>query len=562
VVLPLGIIENRSDDDVHLAWEVILDLSDGEKTLAAYTAYVDAHAGRVLKILDNIQRLYRQVYDCNTYPATCAMDLYRAQYNYWFGRSEPNPMRGPHPIPGIFYGSNDVDILFTLLGESHQYWVAIFNRNGANGQGGLGTGRPGEVPVDKTRGLVHIDDQCPGCMGFSHTGKVQFGIGWMAPDVVGHEYAHGVTYWNFRDVNNYPIGSIYAGQTGSLNENYSSLCGEALEEVIVGSCDWHANTGTTHLTLNMADPPSYIDRYTGFSYPDRTFYSTYYCGDGDNGGNHINSGVPCKGAYLMSMGGEFNGCNIQPIGFDAVQRVFYRAWTTYLTRTVTFNEAVTGLQQACMDLYPDSRASVTAALQAVEMDQAGRCDTAAVEQAPACAVHSAGIVSCDSVGYVGGDILVNGIGGYAGRVATLYLRPHQDSTAIWSAITDTIHTTAIIESNGTFSAVLLPADTGRFDIVADENSDGFYQPWADTVLTVHVLNGTVQNLVAQFVQPASIRLTWRSFSGAASYAVEADSTAEFLAPAVLATVADTSYTDSVSVALHGRVFYRVRAVSE
>jgi hypothetical protein len=93
--------------------------------------------------------------------------------------------------------------------------------------------------------------------------------------------------------------------------------------------------------------------------------------------------------YLAAEGGSFNGCTISAIGEDAVERIWYRAWTTYFTQTATFNEAYFALLQAAADLYPQEIVDqVRIAMQAVEMDQPGLCSGLPV-QTPACAFVSA-----------------------------------------------------------------------------------------------------------------------------------------------------------------------------
>ena len=60
--------------------------------------------------------------------------------------------------------------------------------------------------------------------------------------------------------------------------------------------------------------------------------------------------------------------------------------TVYYVQPETFNQAFYHYQQACSDLYSASEcAAVTNALQAVELDQSGRC-SGGTEVTPACAV--------------------------------------------------------------------------------------------------------------------------------------------------------------------------------
>lgn len=93
--------------------------------------------------------------------------------------------------------------------------------------------------------------------------------------------------------------------------------------------------------------------------------------------------------YLVAEGGTHNGCEILPIGLDAAMQIYFRAWRTYFTRTVTFNEAYVGLMQACNDLYdPATCAELEKALQAVELNQPGLCSGIPAVP-PACATGTA-----------------------------------------------------------------------------------------------------------------------------------------------------------------------------
>lgn len=92
------------------------------------------------------------------------------------------------------------------------------------------------------------------------------------------------------------------------------------------------------------------------------------------GGVHMNSTVPSKAFYLMSEGGTFNYCTINGIGIKKVEQILYRAMMSYYAQTETFNAAYAHIIQAAEDLYgPADVEQVRRALQAVEMDQSGRC---------------------------------------------------------------------------------------------------------------------------------------------------------------------------------------------
>ena len=233
-------LENLTGE-LRLSYRVNATQFSGETVQDSADFVIDALNGKVLKTISHAYDLSRQIYDCNTYPATCYMDVWRSQYQYYFGRSEPYGVRGSHPIPGIFYGSHDVDNLFEYFGQAHSYYQTKFGRDGGNGAGGIGTGRSGETPTAYTRGLVHLDgawSNCPAGASFTYTGRVQACLGMVTPDILGHEYSHSIPYFTFRDQNNYPVGAVYEGETGALNEAWANLAGEALELQIGGVHNW------------------------------------------------------------------------------------------------------------------------------------------------------------------------------------------------------------------------------------------------------------------------------------------------------------------------------------
>src|SRR5699024_5416868 len=67
----------------------------------------------------------------------------------------------------------------------------------------------------------------------------------------------------------------------------------------------------------------------------------FYTGTDDNGGVHINSGIPNKAAYLT----------IQSIGKDKAEQIYYLALTQYLSSNAEFTDAKIALKQAENELY-------------------------------------------------------------------------------------------------------------------------------------------------------------------------------------------------------------------
>jgi len=337
---------------------------------------VDSKTGRVIKSLSNIRGLYRRICDTTPLPWTgyCESQLDGTPYGYpghIFGRREGAPPRGANPV----YGGTDVDDLYDIVGQIHQLYYSKFGLNGANNLGGLGPG--GGYPVTQTRGQTYKDvtwgSNCPGGASFDR-GYINFCHGIVIPDVVGHEYSHGVVYFR-------PGGDlVYSGEPGALTESFADVMGEAFEEFATGTVDWINGGGPNDPSpRSLADPPStsvFLQPYA-----DKIYSPFYACGGLTD--IYQNSTISSKAFYLMSEGGSFNGCSIGAVGIDKASQILFRAMRTYYTQSESFNAAYVHILQACADLYSGADcAEVEKALQAVELDQAGRC-SGGVEIPPA-----------------------------------------------------------------------------------------------------------------------------------------------------------------------------------
>jgi len=385
-IIDRGFLEKKEGDGGRLVWRVQLT------GLAANEYYfIDARTGElVYQLTGRLSAVSRYVYDCCPYPESfgCYVDKPDIWYGsgYIFGRSEGKELRGPNPwYWSSCYALTDTDDLYAIIGAAYEYYWDRFSRDGANGLAGMGNGT--EYAVAKTRGVTFIEqygfDGCPNAFFDDSTSDIRFCGGVVATDIVGHEYNHAVDYYSVPGG-----GLIYANQPGALNESFADIFGEALERYRHGSNDWVA--GASLSGRSMSNPPATSSIFG--PYPD-TFHSPYYyCGSDDYGGVHHNNGVPNKAAYLITAGGGFNGCTISGLGWSKAEQVFYRALTRYFTASTGFNGAYAALLQACSDLASAGTAGITnsdceevdKALQAVEMDQGGRCSGAA-EEIPGCA---------------------------------------------------------------------------------------------------------------------------------------------------------------------------------
>ncbi|MEU9029339.1 M4 family metallopeptidase [Streptomyces sp. NPDC048383] len=116
----------------------------------------------------------------------------------------------------------------------------------------------------------------------------------VAVDVIGHELAHGVTQ--------YTANLDYHGQSGALNESMSDVFGSLIKQYTLGQnadeADWLIGAGllgpnVTGVALRSMRAPgtAYDDDELGKD-PQPATMDDYVVTSRDNGGVHINSGIP------------------------------------------------------------------------------------------------------------------------------------------------------------------------------------------------------------------------------------------------------------------------------
>ncbi|MFD2936591.1 M4 family metallopeptidase [Spirosoma flavum] len=123
-----------------------------------------------------------------------------------------------------------------------------------------------------------------------------------ALDVTGHELTHGVVQ--------YTAGLTYQGQPGALNEHYADVFGSVIKQVAkhqtAATADWLIGdeimgpTLTGQALRSMKAPgTAYNNQFMGKD-PQPAHMDNIYKGSADNGGVHINSGIPNKVFYLVA----------------------------------------------------------------------------------------------------------------------------------------------------------------------------------------------------------------------------------------------------------------------
>lgn len=173
-------------------------------------------------------------------------------------------------------------------------------------------------------------------------------------DVGAHELGHAV-------VGN-SANLEYQNQSGALNESFADISGAMLDRD-----DW--KIGEDVIKANVAAFPTGALRDmsnphnggSGINSPSwqPAHMNEIYTGQEDNGGVHVNSGIPNLAYYLYA----------NQVSREKAEKVFYRALFNYLTRSSKFIDLRLTVIQSAKDLYGNNSPEVTAAVSA--FDQVG-----------------------------------------------------------------------------------------------------------------------------------------------------------------------------------------------
>lgn len=207
-------------------------------------------------------------------------------------------------------------------------------------------------------GVLVYGEGLPAGITLSDGSAVDFLAGGL--DVVAHELTHGVTEFS--------SGLIYQNESGALNEAFSDMMGTSVEFFFqpVGSGQRQADY---QLAEDVWRPSGLRSMSNPASLGDPDHYSRRFTGTSDNGGVHINSGIPNQAFFLAIEGGTNRTSGLAVAGVGAgnreqIEKVFYRAFTQMLPANANFSTARAATIQAARDLYGAGGAVERAVIQA------------------------------------------------------------------------------------------------------------------------------------------------------------------------------------------------------
>jgi Zn-dependent metalloprotease len=230
-------------------------------------------------------------------PASVAALLKRSRYVY--DAQHTHDLRRKLVMSEHKRRSKDVAVMeaYDGAGVTHDFLSQVYGRNSIDGRG---------MRIDQT---VHYGNRFDNAMWngrqmiYGDGDGILFNRFTIALDVIGHELTHGVTQTTAR------LG--YEDQTGALNEHISDAFGSMVKQWVLGQsakdADWLIGAGLFTARVigravrSLAEPGSgYDDPILGRD-PQPAHMRDYVFTDDDNGGVHINSGIPNHAFYLAAI---------------------------------------------------------------------------------------------------------------------------------------------------------------------------------------------------------------------------------------------------------------------
>jgi Zn-dependent metalloprotease len=223
--------------------------------------------------------------------------------------------------------SGDVaaDEAYEGLGSTFDLYSEVFARNSIDGAG---------LPLRATVHYGHLYDNAfwdGERMVFGDGDGEVFGRFTRSLSVIGHELTHGVTQ--------FASGLVYQGQSGALNESISDVFGALVEQYAAGQTSDQATwlIGAGLFTPEVQGEALRSMRHPGTAYdddvlgrdPQPAHFDDYIQTDEDDGGVHLNSGIPNRAFVLVAdaLGGH---------AWERAGRIWYDAMTTRLPADVDF----------------------------------------------------------------------------------------------------------------------------------------------------------------------------------------------------------------------------------
>ncbi len=199
-------------------------------------------------------------------------------------------------------GNVDADKVYEYTGQIREFYEKVHGRNSIDGKG------------MKMVSTVNYGENFENAfwdgkqMTYGRPGENSPFKSFILRDVTGHEITHGITEMEANEK--------YYGQSGALNESNSDIYGALVDQYVkgqtadkaswlVGEGIWKENVKGRALRDMLNPGTAYNDAAVGKD-PQPAHMDKYVKTWGDNGGVHINSGIPNKAfaTFAQSVGGN------------------------------------------------------------------------------------------------------------------------------------------------------------------------------------------------------------------------------------------------------------------
>lgn len=168
-----------------------------------------------------------------------------------------------------------------------------------------------------------------------------------AIDVIGHELTHGITQM--------AAGLVYRQQPGALNESFSDVFGSLVKQYARGQtaeeADWLIGDGILGTALHGRALRSMKEPGLAYDMDRQVGHMSRYVNlpadnnpRNDNGGVHINSGIPNRAFYLVAV-------TLGGYAWEKAGRVWYVALTERLRPNSDFRAAAQATIQVAGELF-------------------------------------------------------------------------------------------------------------------------------------------------------------------------------------------------------------------
>jgi Zn-dependent metalloprotease len=289
-------------------------------------------------ILTEQLRGRRQVTGLLTSMLSISEKLQRTIYDAKNGESLPGSMVR---VEGAkVKGGTPVTEAYDYSGDTYKYFKEVHERNSINARG---------MKLDST---VHYGEDYNNA--FWNGDQMVYGDGdgeifqrfTKCIDVIGHELTHGVTQ--------YEAALEYEGQAGALNESFSDVFGSLVKQYFlkqtVDKADWLIGAGLFSKKVkgvalrSMKDPGTAYNDPTIGKDPQPGHMKNYVKTTSDNGGVHINSGIPNRAFYFVAI--ELGG-----YAWEKAGKIWYVTLRDRLRENSDFQDAANFTLDVATSLY-------------------------------------------------------------------------------------------------------------------------------------------------------------------------------------------------------------------